>query len=89
MCYIILLCPPQNDKLLSEHESLELWWVTDADAGLYTLTVNTGNTSLHEEFVVTVLTATAGLKTGERLQFVAAVLLLCVILNFIISPGLD
>lgn len=53
----------KNNKLLSEHESLELWLVTDADAGVYTLTVNTGNKRLHKEFVVTVLTATTSLKT--------------------------
>lgn len=45
---------PQNDELLSETESLELWWVTDAKAGIYTLTVNTGSKRVRKEFVVTV-----------------------------------
>lgn len=53
----------KNDKLLSETESLELVRVTDADAGVYTLTVNTGSKRVHEEFVVTVLTTTTSLKT--------------------------
>ncbi|XP_063343746.1 T-cell surface protein tactile [Pelmatolapia mariae] len=53
----------KNDELLSETESLELWWVTDADAGVYTLTVKTGSKRVHEEFVVTVLTTTTSLKT--------------------------
>lgn len=44
----------KNDELLSETESLELWWVTDADAGVYTLTVNTGSKRVRKEFVVTV-----------------------------------
>ncbi|XP_044079244.1 T-cell surface protein tactile [Siniperca chuatsi] len=52
-----------NRKLVSEKESLELWWVTDAHAGVYALTVNTGNKSLHKEFIVTVLTATTSLRT--------------------------
>lgn len=53
----------KNDELLSETESLELVRVTDADAGVYTLTVNTGSKRVHEEFVVTVLTTTTSLKT--------------------------
>ncbi|XP_019219105.1 nectin-3-like protein [Oreochromis niloticus] len=53
----------KNDELLSETESLELVRVTDADAGVYTLTVNTGSKHVHEEFVVTVLTTTTSLKT--------------------------
>lgn len=69
---------PQNDEVLSETESLELWWVTDAKAGIYTLTVNTGS----KEFVVTVLTTTTSLKTGERLQFIAAV---CLFVSYSIS----
>ncbi|XP_042079298.1 nectin-4 [Haplochromis burtoni] len=44
----------KNDELLSETESLELWWVTDANAGIYTLTVNTGSKRVRKEFVVTV-----------------------------------
>ncbi|XP_006800133.1 T-cell surface protein tactile [Neolamprologus brichardi] len=53
----------KNDELLSETGSLELWWVTDANAGVYTLTVNTGSKSVRKEFVVTVLTTTTSLKT--------------------------
>ncbi|KAL3971026.1 cytoskeleton-associated protein 5 [Sarotherodon galilaeus] len=53
----------KNDELLSETESLELGRVTDADAGVYTLTVNRGSKRVHEEFVVTVLTTTTSLKT--------------------------
>ncbi|XP_076606826.1 uncharacterized protein LOC143332880 [Chaetodon auriga] len=53
----------KNKKLVSENESLELLWVTDAHTGVYTLTVSTGNTSLHKEFIITVLTATTSLRT--------------------------
>ncbi|XP_074467281.1 uncharacterized protein LOC141752913 isoform X2 [Sebastes fasciatus] len=53
----------KNKTLVSENESLALWCVTDAHTGVYTLTVNTGNKSLHKEFVVTVLTATTSLRT--------------------------
>lgn len=48
----------KNETLVSENESLELWWVTEAQAGVYTLTVNTGNRSLRKDFIITVLTAT-------------------------------
>ncbi|XP_073335653.1 nectin-3-like protein [Pagrus major] len=53
----------KNKKLVSENESLELYWVTDAHRGSYTLTVNTGNKSLQKEFTITVLTATTSLNT--------------------------
>ncbi|XP_023122372.2 T-cell surface protein tactile [Amphiprion ocellaris] len=53
----------KNKELVSENESLELRWVTDALAGVYTLTVNTGNNSLQKEFTITVLTATTSLRT--------------------------
>ncbi|XP_031176284.1 T-cell surface protein tactile isoform X2 [Sander lucioperca] len=48
----------KNKILVSENTSLELWCVTEAHTGVYTLTVNTGNKSLHQEFIITVLTAT-------------------------------
>ncbi|KAI9542368.1 hypothetical protein NQZ68_020715 [Dissostichus eleginoides] len=53
----------KNNTLVSENESLELWLVTEAHSGIYTLTVNTGNKSVHEEFSITVLTATTSLRT--------------------------
>ncbi|XP_070699709.1 T-cell surface protein tactile [Pempheris klunzingeri] len=53
----------KNKELVSANESLELWWVTDAHAGVYALTVNTGNKTLHKEFIITVLTATTSLRT--------------------------
>ncbi|XP_068572023.1 T-cell surface protein tactile [Cebidichthys violaceus] len=53
----------KNKTLVSDNESLELWCVTDAHAGVYTLSVNTGNTSLHKDFIITVLTATTSLRT--------------------------
>ncbi|XP_026185220.1 T-cell surface protein tactile isoform X2 [Mastacembelus armatus] len=53
----------KNKKLVSEKESLELWWVTDAQAGVYTLIVSTGKISLHKDFTITVLTVTTGLTT--------------------------
>ncbi|XP_069577249.1 T-cell surface protein tactile [Brachyistius frenatus] len=53
----------KNKTLVSDNGSLELWWVTDADAGVYTLTVSTGNKSLHQEFTIMVLTATTSLRT--------------------------
>lgn len=52
-------------ELVSETESLELLWVTDAHAGVYTLTVDIGKESMHKEFTITVQTATTGLQTGE------------------------
>lgn len=54
---------------MSENESLELSWVTDAHTGAYTLTVNTGSNSLHKEFTIRVLTATTGSVTGELRRF--------------------
>ncbi|KAJ4930435.1 hypothetical protein JOQ06_019437 [Pogonophryne albipinna] len=53
----------KNNTLVSENESLELWLVTEAHSGIYTLTVNTGNKSVHKEFSITVLTATTSLRT--------------------------
>ncbi|XP_028451408.1 T-cell surface protein tactile [Perca flavescens] len=53
----------KNKILVSENASLELWCVTEAHTGVYTLTVNTGNKSLHQEFIITVLTATTSLRT--------------------------
>ncbi|XP_042355279.1 T-cell surface protein tactile [Plectropomus leopardus] len=53
----------KNKTLVSENESLVLRCVTDAHTGVYTLTVNTGNKSLHKEFIITVLTATTSLRT--------------------------
>lgn len=58
---------------MSEQESLELLWVTEADAGVYTLTVKAGSTSLHKEFIIRVLTTTTGWRTGERLCFFATI----------------
>ncbi|XP_070839164.1 T-cell surface protein tactile [Chaetodon trifascialis] len=58
----------KNKKLVSENESLALSWVTDAHTGVYTLTVSTGNTSLHKEFIITVLTATTSLRTDLHHQ---------------------
>ncbi|CAJ1063904.1 T-cell surface protein tactile [Xyrichtys novacula] len=48
----------KNKELVSVNESLELWQVTKAHTGVYTLTVNTGNTSVHKDFFITVLTET-------------------------------
>ncbi|XP_034746276.1 T-cell surface protein tactile isoform X2 [Etheostoma cragini] len=53
----------KNKIPVSENESLELWCVTAAHTGVYTLTVNTGNKSLHQDFFITVLTATTSLRT--------------------------
>ncbi|KAK9536589.1 hypothetical protein VZT92_006358 [Zoarces viviparus] len=53
----------KNKTLVSDNESLELWCVADAHAGVYTLSVNTGNKSLQKEFIITVLTATTSLRT--------------------------
>lgn len=52
---------------MSENASLKLSRVTDAHAGGYTLTVNTGNKSLYKEFIITVLiaTETTSLWMGE------------------------
>ncbi|XP_071392648.1 T-cell surface protein tactile isoform X2 [Centroberyx affinis] len=54
----------KDKKLVSESESLELWWVSEVQAGVYALNVNTGNNYLHTEFILTVLTATTSLGTG-------------------------
>ncbi|XP_034034225.1 T-cell surface protein tactile isoform X2 [Thalassophryne amazonica] len=54
----------KDKKLVSDTEFLELTWVTDAQAGNYSLTVNTGSQTLQTEFVITVLTATTNLQTG-------------------------
>lgn len=69
-------------KLVSENESLELSWVTVAQTGVYALAVNTGNKSLHKEFVITVLTATTSQWTGEFLQ---KKIFFCIYLFFFLS----
>ncbi|XP_053187844.1 T-cell surface protein tactile [Scomber japonicus] len=48
----------KNEKLVSQSESLELWWVTSAHAGVYTLSINTGNETLHEMFNIIILATT-------------------------------
>ncbi|KAM4546416.1 junctional adhesion molecule-like [Fundulus diaphanus] len=58
----------KDNKLVSENKSLELWQVTEADAGVYELTVNTGSKSLHKEFIISVLTTTTSLTTGFTKQ---------------------
>lgn len=73
---------PQDKEQVSESESLELWRVTDANAGVYTLTVNTGNKSLHKDFIIAVLTATTSLPTGEPLRAFAAI---CLFMTYLIS----
>nr|XP_046267283.1 T-cell surface protein tactile [Scatophagus argus] len=52
----------KNNKLVSENESLELSRVTVADTGVYKLTVNTGNKSLHKEFIIKFPKATTSLR---------------------------
>lgn len=73
---------------MSENESLELSWVTDAHGGAYTLTVNTGKKSLHKTFTISVLRTTTSLHTGE-LHFLTATSSLCVALTFSIPTGQD
>ncbi|XP_033996112.1 B-cell receptor CD22-like isoform X2 [Trematomus bernacchii] len=58
----------KNNTLVSEIQSLELWLVTEAHSGIYTLTVNTGNKSVHKEFSITVLTATTSLRTDLQVE---------------------
>ncbi|XP_040038957.2 uncharacterized protein LOC120822992 [Gasterosteus aculeatus] len=53
----------KNKALVSDSDSLELWFVADAHAGVYALTVNIGNKTVHKEFVITVLTATTSTRT--------------------------
>ncbi|XP_040906905.1 T-cell surface protein tactile [Toxotes jaculatrix] len=53
----------KNEKLVSENEFLELRCVSEAHTGVYTLTVNTGNESLHKTFTIRVLAATTSLRT--------------------------
>ncbi|XP_047462468.1 T-cell surface protein tactile isoform X2 [Mugil cephalus] len=53
----------KGEEVVSENASLELQRVTDAHAGVYTLTVNTGNEYLHKEFIIMVLTTTTSLRT--------------------------
>ncbi|KAM6983516.1 uncharacterized protein LKV04_011467 [Tautogolabrus adspersus] len=48
----------KNKMTVSVSESLELWQVTEAHTGVYTLTVNTGNQSVHKDFIITVLAET-------------------------------
>ncbi|KAM7374396.1 hypothetical protein PAMP_007053 [Pampus punctatissimus] len=48
----------KNKELVSQKEFLELWRVTDAHAGVYNLTVNTGNETLYKDFIITILATT-------------------------------
>ncbi|XP_035521854.1 nectin-3-like protein [Morone saxatilis] len=64
----------KNEELVSKNDSLELLCVTDAHAGIYTLTVETGSKDQHTEFIITVVTATTSLRTGE-LHFFSAIFL--------------
>ncbi|XP_056141100.1 T-cell surface protein tactile isoform X2 [Lampris incognitus] len=52
----------KDEKLLSVNEFLQLSWVTDAHAGVYRLTVDTGNNQLQAAFNITVLTATSNME---------------------------
>ncbi|XP_008425425.1 T-cell surface protein tactile [Poecilia reticulata] len=52
----------KNNKFVSDNESLELWEVTEAQAGTYSLTVDTGDKSLHKDFIISVLTTTTILR---------------------------
>ncbi|XP_054900016.1 uncharacterized protein si:ch1073-15f19.2 [Poeciliopsis prolifica] len=54
----------KNNKFVSDNESLELWEVTEAHAGIYNLEVNTGDKSLQKDFIISVLTITTILRTG-------------------------
>ncbi|XP_060910930.1 T-cell surface protein tactile isoform X2 [Labrus mixtus] len=53
----------KNKMEVSVNESLELWQVTEAHTGVYTLTVNTGNQTMQKEFIITVLTETTSSST--------------------------
>ncbi|KAL6098665.1 uncharacterized protein ACO6RY_17756 [Pungitius sinensis] len=55
----------KNEALVSDNESLELWFVADAHTGNYTLSVDMGNQTVHKEFVITVLTATTSTRTDQ------------------------
>ncbi|KAM7398077.1 hypothetical protein PAMA_006107 [Pampus argenteus] len=48
----------KNKELVSQNEFLKLWRVTGAHAGVYTVTVNTGNGSLYKDFIITILAST-------------------------------
>ncbi|XP_067464270.1 T-cell surface protein tactile [Thunnus thynnus] len=52
----------KNEELVSQNESLQLWWVTDAHAGVYTLTASRGNETLHLEFIITIQATTTSSK---------------------------
>lgn len=52
----------KNKELVSQNESLELWWVTDAHVGVYTLTASRGNETLHAEFIITIRATTTTSK---------------------------
>ncbi|XP_020495543.2 T-cell surface protein tactile isoform X1 [Labrus bergylta] len=54
---------PQNKTVVSVNEFLQLWQVTEAHTGVYTLTVNTGNQTMQKEFIITVLTETTSSST--------------------------
>ncbi|XP_029957661.1 T-cell surface protein tactile [Salarias fasciatus] len=53
----------KNMNVLSDNESLKLRMVTDANAGIYTLTVKRGKKTLNKEFIITVLPASTSWRT--------------------------
>nr|XP_020495545.1 T-cell surface protein tactile-like isoform X3 [Labrus bergylta] len=53
----------KNKTVVSVNEFLQLWQVTEAHTGVYTLTVNTGNQTMQKEFIITVLTETTSSST--------------------------
>ncbi|XP_058483838.1 uncharacterized protein si:ch1073-15f19.2 [Solea solea] len=55
----------KNKELVSENGSLELLSVSDAEAGIYTLTVSRGNESMHKQFTITVQPATTSVRTDS------------------------
>ncbi|KAG7516300.1 T-cell surface tactile-like [Solea senegalensis] len=55
----------KNKELVSENGSLELLSVSDAEAGIYTLTVSTGNESMHKQFTITVQPASTSVRTDS------------------------
>lgn len=53
----------KGSTVVSVNESLELWWVSESDLGVYILTVNTGNFSVQKSFSIEVQTQTTTSST--------------------------
>ncbi|XP_029375645.1 uncharacterized protein si:ch1073-15f19.2 isoform X1 [Echeneis naucrates] len=60
---------PQDKELVSANDTLQLWWVTKAQEGVYALTVNTRDQSTKKAFTITVRMPTTTQSTDVSTSY--------------------